>query len=150
VNIACALTNSPAGAQSLPICSVNPANEILLPGGVKTLALSVSTTAASTASLSRPTQMRIWGLGCGGSVLAAVLMMGIPSRRRRSWASMLVLLWIVMLASSIGCGGAKSTLPPAHSGTIATTSGTYKFIVTATDAVNSTISTSATVSLTVQ
>jgi hypothetical protein len=83
MNLACTLTSSPTGAQSLPTCSLNPASVTLASGGNGTSALTVKTTAASTTALARPTDQHLWKLGGGGAVLAAVLLFGIPFRRRR-------------------------------------------------------------------
>jgi len=89
-----------------------------------------------------------------GSLLACVLMIGIPARRRR-WISMLALLLFVGVAGTIGCGGAgssHSSQPPQQTTsttTPATTAGNYTFAVKATDsAANVTVSTNVT--LTVQ
>ena len=67
---------------------------------------------------------------------------GIPFRRRR-WTSMLAHLLLVAAMETIGCGGGGSSTP-------ATTAGNYTFTVAATDSVNSKITTSTTVTITVQ
>jgi hypothetical protein len=146
LNLSCSLTTSPAGAQSPPACSLNPTSLTLKAGGTGTSALSVTTTAASTtASLREPARKSLWGLGGGGSVLAVLLLCGIPARRRR-WLSMLMLVWVVVACAAIGCGGGggtKGTSIPA------TTAGNYTFTVTGTDSKDSTVTTSATVVISV-
>jgi len=149
MNLACTLTSSPTGAQSLPTCSLNPASVTLASGGNGTSALTVKTTAASTTALARPTDQHLWKLGGGGAVLAAVLLFGIPFRRRR-WTSMLALLLLVAAAGAIGCVSGKSTSSGGGSSTPATTAGNYTFTIAATDSANAKITTSTTISVTVQ
>jgi uncharacterized membrane protein len=149
MNLTCTLTGSPANAQSLPTCSVSPATVPLTSSGTGTTTLKVNTTAASTASLMRPARLKFWATG-GGSVLAFVLMFGVPSRRRR-WVSMLVLLWVIVAAGAFGCGGGgQSPSSPSNPSTPATTAGSYTFTVTGTDTINAKITASATVIITVQ
>lgn len=151
MNLTCALTASPTGAQSLPQCSLNPSNLTLTNGATGTTSLTMTTTAASTTSAMKPLHLGIWGFGCGGSVLAIVLMFGVPSRRRAS-ASRFLLLWMIVAATAIGCGGGggQSSGSTTHPTTPATTSGNYTFTVTATDSANSKITTTASVTLAVQ
>ena len=66
----------------------------------------------------------------------------IPFRRRR-WTSMLAHLLLVAAMETIGCGGGGSSTP-------ATTAGNYTFTVAATDSANTKITTSTTISVTVQ
>lgn len=144
VNLTCSLTSSPAGAQSLPTCSISPASVTLQTGGSATSVLAVTTTAAST-SLLRPLRDGSWTRGGDGAILAVLAIWGIPRRRRR-WLSMLVIL-LIGACATIGCsGGSKSTGPSIA----ATTAGTYTFTVTGQDSATSTIITSTTVNVTVQ
>jgi hypothetical protein len=152
MNLTCSLTGFPAGAQSLPTCTVSPATVTLTPGASATTSVKVNTTAASTATLVWPTRLKFWAAGGGGSILAFVLMVGVPSRRRR-WLSMLMLLWVIAAAGAIGCGGggeAQSPSSPNSPATPATTVGSYTFTVTGTDTANATITTSASVVINVQ
>jgi hypothetical protein len=146
LKLTCALTTSPTGAQSAPTCALNPASVALASGGTATSVLTISTTAASTASLLQPERKHLWGFGGGSAVLALLLMCGIPARRRR-WMSMMVLFWIVVAAVAIGCGGGGTSTGP---GTAATTAGNYTFTVTGTDSTNAAITTSTTVIIAVQ
>jgi len=151
MNLTCSLTGSPAGAQSLPTCTVNPATVTLTASGSVTTTLKVNTTAASIASLVWPTRLKFWAAGGGGSVLAFVLMFGVPSRRRR-WLSTLVLLWVIVAAGAIGCGGGggQSSSSSTNSTTPATTAGSYTFAVTGTDTSSANITTSANFIINVQ
>lgn len=149
MKLACTLTNSPSGAQSLPTCSLNPTSVAIVASGNGTATLTLQTTAATNTALAQPSRLGLWGLG-GSSVFAGLVMLGMPSRRRR-WMSMLGLLLIVCTVGAIGCGGgsssSKSPTPPT---TPATTAGNYTFTVAGTDTADSTITVSTTVTLTVQ
>ncbi len=151
MNLSCSLTSSPSGGQSLPTCVLNPTSVTIASGGSGTSTLTVNTTAASTTAQARPTDQHLWKLGGGGAVLAALLFFGIPFRRR-GWTSMLALLFLVAAAGAIGCGGGGGTSGGGGGGssTPATTAGNYSFTVAATDSVNSKITTSTTVTITVQ
>jgi hypothetical protein len=148
MKLTCALTNSPAGAQSLPTCSLNPASVAITAGGNGTAALNMQTTAASNTAMMHPSGLGLLGFG-GGSILAGLIMLGVPSRRRR-WMSMLGLLLVIFVAGTIGCGGGSNSKPPSNPGTPATTAGNYTFTVTGTDSATSSITASTTVTLTVQ
>lgn len=151
IQLICALTSSPAGAQSLPTCSLNPTSLALKSAGSGTSVITVATNAeSSTASLVEPAHRDLWSLGEGGALLALVFMFGIPSHRRR-WVSTLLPVLVVVVASiAIGCGSGQGK----NSGTVptipATTAGNYKFTVTGTDSANAAITASTTVTVTVQ
>jgi sugar lactone lactonase YvrE len=150
MNLTCALTSSPNGAQSLPTCSLNPASVTLAAGANGTSTFTVNTTAASNSALARPSRKNLWGLGGGGALLAVVFLVGIPSRRRR-WLSMLAIVFIAVAACTIGCGGSGgSGGGGGGNGTPATTAGNYTFTVTGTDSANSKITVSTTVTISVQ
>ncbi len=150
LNLACALTTSPNGAQSLPTCSISPTSVALTSGGSGTATLTVGTTAASTTAELHPFGAPLRWLGGGGATLAAVLLFGIPARRRR-WASMLALLLAIGAIGAVGCGGGGSGGGGGGGQTTpATTAGSYTFTVTGTDSVNAQITTSTTVVVTVQ
>jgi hypothetical protein len=149
MNLSCSLASSPAGAQSLPTCTLNPASVTLASGGSGTSTLTVNTTAASTTALARPADQNLWKLGGGGAVFAALLLFGIPFRRRR-WTLMLALLLFVAAAGAIGCGGGGGGGGGGGSSTPATTAGSYVFTVTGTDSASAKITASSNVSITVQ
>ena len=149
MNLTCALTKSPTGAVGLPTCSLNPASVSLKAGGSATSVLTLSTTAPASASLADPSRKSLWGFGGGSAVLAVLFLCGIPARRRR-FASMLALLCLAFVSLVIGCGGGGTTggnQGPTNPGT---TSGSYIFSVTGTDSASAAITTSTTVTLTVQ
>jgi hypothetical protein len=62
----------------------------------------------------------------------------------------MVLLWIVVAAGAIGCGGGGSNSGSGGSSIPATTAGTYRFSVTGADSANSNITASASVAVVVQ
>jgi subtilase family serine protease len=134
VTLSCALTSSPTGAVDLPSCSAaNPSVTLSSATTTVTTTFTVSTTAA-VAGLVHPNvpgRGRGWAGAGGGAVLAFLLFLGIPARRR-SWRSMLgVLVVMVALGSLSGCGGGGgggSTTPPNPG----TTAGVYTFTVTGT------------------
>jgi hypothetical protein len=150
MNLTCALTGSPSGAQSLPTCNLNPASVTLASNGSGTSTLTVETTASSTSAQTRPFGQNLWRIGGGGVALAALLMVGIPSRRRR-WISMLAGVCVIFIAGAIGCGGGGQGPPPPPPHVIpATSAGNYTFAITGTDASNAQITISTIVTLTVQ
>jgi endo-1,4-beta-xylanase len=151
MNLTCSLTSAPSGARSLPTCSFNPSSITIAAGGsgTGTSTLTVTTTAASTSALVQPSEKNLWGVGGGGALLAAVLMFGIPSRRRR-WMAMLVLLGVVAAAGVIGCGRNSYLSSGSGLSTAATTAGNYTFTITGTDSALSNITTTTSVTVTVQ
>ena len=124
VTLACTLTSSPSGATSLPTCS-GPGTALPV-GGIATFTVTTYGHNASSALASpRPGGIGrgLFGAG-GGAVLASLVLLWIPGRRRR-WRSMLgVMVLMVMLGSLAGCGGISRTTVGA------TTAGTYTFTVT--------------------
>jgi hypothetical protein len=151
INLNCTLASSPTGAQSLPTCGLSPTAVAITTGGNGTAVLTVQTTAPSTTALLAPTRMRWLGLCGSGTILAGLLMLGIPVRRR--WMSMMVLLGIVVAAGAFGCGGGAgsgSSSGLGGTGIPATTAGTYTFKITGTDSTNSTMTVATIVPLTVQ
>jgi len=128
VTLGCALTASPANATSIPTCSA-ASSAVTLTSGVTTGTATVTITTASLfGELSKPKNggdSRGWA-GC--AVLAFLIFLRIPSRRR-AWRAMLsVLALMAALGSLSACGGNIS-----HSGANgATSSGSYTFTVTGT------------------
>jgi Bacterial Ig-like domain (group 3) len=150
MNLACTLTTAPAGAQSLPTCSLNPAGVAIAAGGAGTTMLTVNTTAASTTASMHRFQQHMFGFGRSGAALAVVLLFGIPFRRRR-WPALAILLCAMSTAAMVGCGASGgSGTPPVTTGVPATSAGAYTFTVTGTDSVNSKITVSSVVTITVQ
>ena len=99
-----------------------------------TVVFTISTT-APVATLNYPklpgSKGRDWAGAGGGVVLALLLFLGVPARRR-SWRSMLgVLIVMAVLGSLTACGGGGSSTPPPQSDP-GTTKGVYTYTVQAT------------------
>src|SRR6185437_8026726 len=149
LNLSCALTSSPAGAQSLPTCSLSPNSTTIASGGSIASTLTIHTTAGGTTASLQPFGNSIRWFGGEGAALAVILLFGIPTKRRRRWMSYFILTLLVSVgAAAIGCrgGGSQGAPPPPPP----TTAGTYSFTVTATDAANKTITASTIVTITVK
>jgi subtilase family serine protease len=133
VTLTCALTSSPTGATDLPTCS-GASSAVNLSSGTTsgTATVTVNTTAASSSALAWPRlgKGRGWTGGGAGALLAFLVFMGIPARRR-SWRSMLgVLVAMVVLGSLAGCGGSSGG--GGGQSNPGTTAGAYTFTVTGT------------------
>lgn len=150
MNLTCALTASPAGAQSVPTCSLNPSTITIASGSKVTSTMTVKTTAASTSTtLNRPApQMpwKRWSSGGGAALLALTFWM--PTLRRRFRIT--AIICAIVVAGVIGCGGGSSVTLTPPIVTLATTPGSYTFTVTGTDSSNAKLTSSATVTVTVQ
>ena len=147
LNLTCALTSSPAGAQNLPACSLNPTSVTLKSGASGTSVVTVTTTAASSTASLHSLQGSRWKLGGEGMVLATLLLSMLPIRRRRRMPVLvLALLFTASLTSGCGSGAA----PPTGTTTPGTTAGSYTFTVTGTDSANAATRVSGTVVVVVQ
>jgi hypothetical protein len=128
VALACALTGYTQGDVYLPTCSV-PSTAV----AVGSTATATVSTTASTSELVYPKVRgkRDGWLGAGGgAVLAFLVFMGIPARRR-SWRAMLgMLVLLAALGGLSACGGGG--VGSVGSGTSGTTPDTYTFTVTGT------------------
>jgi hypothetical protein len=101
------------------------------PFSVETIAAVASSelTWPNVGGTGKGSQRQQWTGAGGGAVLALLVFLGIPARRR-SWRSMLgMLLALAALGSLAACGGGGGTKTPANPGTA---SGTYVFTVTGT------------------
>lgn len=134
VTLTCALTSYPSGATNKPTCSF--ASTVTLSSSTTTgeATATVKTTATTSSELLYP-KMRGNGKGLlgagGGAVLAFLVMLGIPARRR-NWRSMLsVLAVLTALGGLAGCGSSISN-SNNNSSTTGTTAGNYTFTVTGT------------------
>ncbi len=132
----CALTSEPSGySTSAPITCTPGASTIAYASGTPTgsLTATVATTTSSISALAYPKAGRGKGLGGkaltgagGGAMLAFLVFLGIPSRRR--WRSMLGLVALLAVLGGLSaCGsGSSGTIVPG------TAAGTYTFTVTGT------------------
>ena len=133
----CSLTTSPTGANTsaLPYCSIT--GTISYTNGVPTgSATATVSTTATIASLTYPRLPTGQGndremLGAGGSfVLAFLVFLGVPARRR-AWRAMLgMLVLIAALGTLSACGGGGSS--SGSTSIPGTSAGTYTFTVSGT------------------
>jgi Bacterial Ig-like domain (group 3) len=151
MNMSCTLVASPKGAQSLPVCSLTPVAVKIAAGATGSTVLAVQTTGSSTAANIVPSPANLFGLG-GGTILAGLLLIGVPARGRR-WMVIPVLLWVFVVTGASGCGGGGNSNSGSGSGGASvppTTAGNYTFTVTGVDSANSSITSSTNLTLTVQ
>jgi hypothetical protein len=96
-----------------------------------TVNFTIGTTAATSAQVDPAAKSpKGWIGASGGAVLAFLVFLGVPSRRR-SWRAMLGL--VVLLASLGGlsaCGGGSTSGGGGGGGNPGTTTGSYTFTVT--------------------
>jgi len=108
VALTAAVTSSPSGAADAPTLSLAATTPISITGanGGSTT-LTISTTAASTSCVSANIRKKTMPWYAEGSaVLACVLLVGIPARRRRVRAILGMLVLVLALATGvISCGG---------------------------------------------
>jgi len=121
------------GATSLAISS----------GGNASTTITIETIAASLqkglqGNSQGTTNRLIVGAGAG---FGFFLLLGLPGFRKRRWPVVTCLLLLGMVGTMMGCGSSTSG---------AATAGTYTVTVTATDSSNTTITTSANFTVTVQ
>jgi len=156
-------SSSPANsATDAPTCTGGgPTLAVTLPSSVaQVLNFSVSTTAPSTTTVTEAARKRkvastdrhsLW-TSAGGAVLALLVFLGIPARRR-GWRQMLGVLLVMValgaLAGLGGCGGGGSGTTTTTVTDPGTSAGTYTFNVQAvtTPSVNPPISTTFTVTV---
>lgn len=127
VDLTCALQSSPTGATDLPGCSLHPPSVNLSGTTTGTSTIAISSTAPSSGAL---IPLRSVFGAAGGTALASILMLGIPTRRK-PWQTVfnfLIIALAIAIAGVVGCG---VTISRGDEGNVGrTTSGTYVFTVT--------------------
>ena len=143
VNLSCVVTtnlSNPTDAVTCALGSGGTASTSVTVSG--TAPVTATLTALSTAESSKANSPLKGFFAGGGAALAALLLFGIPARRR-SWRIVLgVVLLAAILGATVGCGGSGKS-----SG--GTTAGAYSATVTGTDAATGKIASSTTVTVTV-
>jgi len=131
VNLTCAASSSTSGIS----CSLSPTS-VTVNGSAATATLTINTTAASvitkpSASL-RPHKSLPWLPASGGLLFAGVVLMGVPSRQRKS-ATMAMIVFACLVAWA-GCGGGSSSSGGGGGGggNSGTSAGSYIVTVTGT------------------
>jgi trimeric autotransporter adhesin len=135
ITVTCALTASPTGATDVPTCSAG-AGTITLSSSTTTgtTTVTVTTTAATSSELVYP---KLGGKGWvgagGGAVLALLVLLWIPARRRNLLSMLGLVILFAALGSMAACGGGGgSSGGGGGGGSPGTTAGSYTFTVTAT------------------
>jgi Chitobiase/beta-hexosaminidase C-terminal domain len=128
VNLTCAVTTSMTNVNDVPTCSLNPTFVTISGAGAQTSTLTVTTTAASSATNEIK---RLFWPSVGGTALALLAFFLVP--RRRNWLAMLGLFALFVSVSAIGCGGGSGGGGGGGGGgNSGTTAGTYTITVTGT------------------
>jgi hypothetical protein len=140
VSLTCSV--APAATRG-PTCSLSPAS---LPAGSGTSTLTVSTSAATTASLTPRFKGALYALWLPIGALALVGA-NITSRKRKLWTLGLGCLMVLSLIFLAACGGSSSSGGGGGGPQPATPSGAYTITVTGTSGA---LTDTATVTLTVQ
>ena len=132
VSFACSLTTSPTGAVDLPTCSAGSAVTLSSSTTSGTSTMTVATTPPALASLDRRGLPGWLGPG-GGTVLALLIFLGIPARRR-GWRNLLGLLVVFAFLGTLSAcgGGSNGGGGGGGGGDPGTTPGAYVFTVTGT------------------
>jgi subtilase family serine protease len=145
VNLLCSVVGSGTPA---PTCSLVPSS---VTNGAGTSTLTVKTTAPHSVSGAlnspQPGHGFGWLAASGSTLLVGVIVLGVPSRRRRHMAG-LGLMLLVFFAAGVGCGGGSSS-GNSNAQTGGTPAGAYTVTVTATST-SPAVSRTANVSVTVQ
>jgi hypothetical protein len=135
VALSCAVSGGPIGAADAPTCSVTAPPAITGASAV-TATLIISTTAASSAAQASNSATVSVG---GGVIFSALLVFGVPSRKRRWTTLFLLLLFATVAGMAVGCGaGANASKANVNPGTAP---GNYT--VTVTGVAGTTIATTA-------
>ena len=160
-SVALACSISPSNLAGTPGCSITAPAAISSSSTSVAATLSVSTFAASTATLDRPANPADHLRHPENETAIAALLFGLPifgvafrSRRRRSAITLLALAFIAILTgASIGCGSGTNNAPASQATTTAgTVSGSYTVTITGTGTATgstATVTQSTTVTVTV-
>jgi hypothetical protein len=133
VALTAAITSSPAGAIDTPTLGFGSTSPVSITGSTAgTATLTVSTTVPfSSCSAANVGPKRFPWFAGGSTILACVLLFGIPAHRRR-WRAIvgMLVLFLVIINSAVACGGSGVTCNNVLIG--GTTVGTYTITVTGT------------------
>jgi hypothetical protein len=153
VSLTCQETSTTATGGDGATCALSGSSNVTLssaaPSG--TVTFIVSTLAPVAANTYPQIRKNGWAGAGSGAVLAVLMLMGIPARRR-SWRQMLgVLVLMVALGGLAGCGSSSTTGGGGGGGNTdpGTTAGTYTFTVQATGTPSVTPAVSTTFTVTV-
>jgi len=144
-------TTIPTGGTHPPTFSFGTTTPVNITGAIAgTATLTISTTASTTSSCpaSNSEPRTIAWYSRGSAVLGFLVLLGIPARRR-SWRSMLGMVFLLVASASgiVACGGGSGKPSCTPVTTPGTTPGTYTITVTGT---SGSLTETGTVTLTVQ
>jgi hypothetical protein len=122
----CAITSSPSGAVDPPTCSASQPAAIS-GGNAVTSTLTINTTGSSSAVLNQPLK-HLFTFGGGGTLVAALVLFGLPRRRRKLQALLTLLVLSAVAMVAVGCGGSNTNITTTNG----TTAGSYTVTVTGT------------------
>ena len=120
VSLSCALQST----MTYSTCTLTPTS-FSVPGGSSIL--EVTTTASSTAL--RPFNGPSWFIPSAGALLASLLLLLIPGRKRRAKLAFGLVVFALLAAAFVACGGGSGSTPVSTPGT---PTGNYTVTVTAT------------------
>jgi len=122
ITLTCSATSTPANAANVPTCT---GSTFAMTGGTAsgTATLTIATT-GNMAMLQPLRRGSEWIGAGGGGVLALLVFLGIPARRRNWRAMVSVFVFLTVLGGLSGCGGGGSSISHTQ-----TTAGTYTFTV---------------------
>ncbi len=149
VTLTAVIATSPPGAQNPPTLSFGAGNPVsIASAGSGTATLTISTTAATIASLAYPMHGGSPWYAWRGATLACILLFCFAPRRR-NWRNLLgmIALLIALGSGAIACGG-SSNMISGGTGAAGTTPGSYTITLTGTS--GSTTAQPYTIALTVQ
>jgi subtilase family serine protease len=123
ITLTCTATSTPANATYVPTCTAG--STVAMTNGTArgTATLKIATT-GNTAMLQPMPRGGEWIGATGGGVLAFLVFLGIPARRRNWRALVGVLVCLIALGGLSACGGSGSS-----KSTTQTTAGSYTFTV---------------------
>ena len=148
ISLTCALTTSPTGASDLPTCQMTNGGQLTFSSTTTsgTAVATVNITQATSSSLDRR-GLPGWLGASGGTALALLVFLGMPTRRR-SWRSLLgLLIALAALGTLSACGGGGGNGGGGGGGNSGTTAGTYTFTVTGNGVVGSAVKATFTVTV---
>ncbi len=146
INLTCTIATALSSPNDPPACTIGTGSVTIGGTTAGTATLSVQTTAATTSKNVLPLKEFFGG---GSMVLAGLLLIGVPARRRK-WLAITCIALLAVAFGVVGCGGGSGS-----SGTTSvttnpgTTAGGYTVTVTGTDAATGKITSSTAVTLTV-
>jgi hypothetical protein len=118
----------------MPLCTVSGTVTVAATGQAQASVQIVTTIPTATAQLLRPASGR-WLVSRGGATaLAFLVMLVLPTRRRRWSGTLGLFLCLTFCGALSGCSNSSPTTPPPPTpGPTLVPAGAYKAVVTATD-----------------